>query len=54
MHPEKGQFKVNGASEDLSWWSIREAKVHYKFEANISNAWDHAICVGQKLSMVGQ
>ena len=40
-------------SEDLSRRSIREAQVHNKFEANISNAQDHAIFVGQNFSMVG-
>ena len=39
-------------SEALSWRSIREAQVHHKFEANISNARDHAILVYQKFFVV--
>ena len=30
-----------------------EAQVHHKFEANISNAWDHVIFVAYKFSVVG-
>ena len=39
-------------SEALSWRPIREAQVHHKFEANLSNAWGHDILVGQKFNMV--